>query len=118
MLPSFKDHYNNVGELPKLITFSFAALLAFYSSADLREDGLYAKRNDGTEYVIRDDRPVLEFMAEYSVKPAAEFVDAAAAREDFWGEDLRKYDGFVETVAADLEAIRKDVKAAVEDILK
>lgn len=118
VLPSFQDHYNNVGELPKLITFSFAALLAFYSSSDLREDGLYAKRSDGAEYVIRDDRPVLEFMAENSGKPAAEFVDLAAAREDFWGEDLRKYKGFAETVAANLDAIRKDVRTAVEDILK
>ncbi len=118
VLPSFKDHYANLGELPKLITFSFAALLAFYSSTDLREDGLYAKRSDNTEYVIRDDRPVLEFFAENSEKPIAEFVDAAAARVDFWGEDLRKYDGFVETVAANLDAIRKDCKKAVENILR
>ena len=35
VLPSFKDHVASKGELPRLITFSLAALFAFYSSVDL-----------------------------------------------------------------------------------
>ncbi len=118
VLPSLKDYLAANGKLPRLLTFSFAALLAFYSSADLREDALCARRADGTEYMIRDDRPVLEFFAAHSSLPAAQFADAAAGRADFWGEDLRLLPGFTDAVAADLEAIRRDAAAAVADILK
>ncbi len=118
VLPSLKDYLAANGKLPCLLTFSFAALLAFYSSADLREDALCARRDDGTEYMIRDDRPVLEFFAKNSGLPAAQFVDAAAGNTDFWGEDLRKYAGFTDAVTADLEAIRRNAAAAVAEVLK
>ena len=118
VLPSLKDNLKQSGTLPRLLTFSFAALLAFYSSSDLREDALCARRADGTEYSIRDDRPVLEFFAAHSSLPTAQFVDAAASRTDFWGEDLRLLPGFTETVSAHLDAIRRDAAAAVADILK
>lgn len=117
VLPSLKDHYAKHGTLPKLLTFSFAALLAFYTADTLQDDGLHAKRADGTEYAIRDDRDVLKFFAENSARPAAEFVDAAAGRTDFWGEDLRNYTGFAHTVTAHLEKIRQDVRAAMQEIL-
>ena len=118
VLPSLRDYLAANGKLPRLLTFSFAALLAFYSSIDLREDALCARRGDGTEYLIRDDRPVLEFFAKNSGLPAAEFVDAAAGNVDFWGEDLRKLTGFTDAVTADLEAIRRDAAAAVAETLK
>ncbi len=118
VLPSLRDYLAANGKLPRLLTFSFAALLAFYSSSDLREDALCARRGDGTEYLIRDDRPVLEFFAKNSGLPTAEFVDAAAGNVDFWGEDLRKLAGFTDAVTADLEAIRRDAAAAVAETLK
>jgi len=117
VLPTLRDHYREHGTLPKLLTFSFAALLAFYSSADLREDGLHAARTDGTPYTIRDDRAVLEFFAEKSILPAADYVDAVCGNTDFWGDDLRQYDGFASAVTAHLEALRTDVQEAVRDIL-
>ena len=118
VLPSLKEYLAANGKLPRLLTFSFAALLAFYSSTDLREDALCACRADGTEYMIRDDRPVLEFFAAHSSLPTAQFADATAGNADFWGEDLRLLPGFTEAVTADLEAIRRDAAAAVADILK
>jgi len=117
VLPSLRDHYRANGTLPTLLTFSFGALLAFYTSGDLQEDGLHACRADGTPYVIRDDRPVLEFFAENSGLPAAAFVDAVCAREDFWGEDLRCYAGFADAVTEYLTALRTDVQGAVRNIL-
>ena len=116
VLPSFRDYTARYGRLPKRLTFSFAALLAFYTSSDLREDGLHAVRADGTAYTVRDDRAVLTFFAENSVRPAAEFVDAAASRADFWGEDLRRYEGFAESVIKDLTAIRRDPIQAVQNM--
>jgi len=117
VLPSLRDHYAQHGELPKLLTFSFAALLAFYSSSELRDDGLHAVRADGTEYVVRDDRSVLEFFAEHSSQPIGEFVNAAAGTEVFWGEDLRSYRGFTAAVVKHIAAIRCNVQTAVQEIM-
>ncbi len=115
VLPSFKDYYKNNNALPKLITFSFAALLAFYSSTDLREDGLYAKRADGTQYVIHDDRAVLEFVAQNVEKEI--FVHDVCANKDFWGEDLSRYAGFESAVADWYKKITADASAAVTEVL-
>ena len=117
VLPSFKDHYANKGELPRLITFSLAALFAFYSSEDLREGTLYAKRADGTAYEIHDDAHVLEFFAANSGKEAGEFVKAALSNEAFWGEDLTAYEGMEKAVAEWFVLIKQDAKAALQKVL-
>ena len=115
VLPSFKDYYKNNGKLPKLITFSFAALIMFYSSNDLREDGLYAKRPNGDGYVIHDDRAVLEFFAENTGKP--DFIKKACKNSDFWGEDLSLYDGFEDSVSHWYNSIKSDVTEALKEVL-
>ncbi|MBR7133523.1 MAG: tagaturonate reductase [Clostridia bacterium] len=115
VLPSFKDYYKNNGGLPKLITFSFAALLAFYSSNDLRDDGLYAKRAGGDEYIIRDDRAVLEFFAENTDKK--DFVEAVCKNTAFWGEDMTQYNGFADAVLYWYEKITVDTKEAIKEVL-
>lgn len=116
VLPSFKDYYKNNGKLPKLITFSFAALLAFYSSNDLRDDGLYAKRPDGDEYVIHDDKAVLEFFAQNTGKP--DFIEKVCKNTAFWGEDMTKFEGFMKTVSSCYDEIRKDIKSALFEVIK
>lgn len=115
VLPSFKDYCKNNGKLPKLITFSFAALLAFYSSNDLREDGLYAKRANGDEYVIHDDKAVLEFFAENCGK--ADLVEKACQNLDFWGEDMSLYDGFVDVVSVWYDKLMANAADAVKEVL-
>jgi len=117
VLPSFKDYYNNVGKLPKLISFSLAALFAFYSGNDLRDGILYAKRAKGDEYAIRDDAFILDFFCENSGKDTAEFVKAALANTAFWGEDLNAYAGLTETVTEWLTLIREDASAALTKVL-
>lgn len=116
VLPSFKDYYYNRKALPKLITFSFAALLAFYSSCDLREDGLHAKRANGDEYVIHDDRKVLEFFAQNVGK--ADFIKSVCQNQDFWGEDLSLYDNFTQDVTFWYEKIMADAKDALRLVLQ
>ncbi len=115
VLPSFKDHYNNKKELPRLITFSFAALLAFYSSDALMEDGLHAKRANGDEYVIHDDAAVLEFFAQNSSGP--DFVAKACSNVDFWGEDLTAYKDFEKTVGYWYDKIVADTADALKEVL-
>ena len=118
VLPSFKDNYRATGKTPRLLTFSFAGLLAFYRSSDLREDGLHSKRNDGTEYVVHDNNEVLKAFAENADKPTAEYVAAIASNTDFWCEDLTQYGDFVRNVADYLERITVSPIAAAEYITK
>lgn len=115
VLPSFKDYYKNNGTLPKLITFSLSALLAFYSSKDLKEDGLYAKRRNGDEYVIHDDKAVLEFFASNAGK--TDLIEKALKNTDFWGEDLSEYTNFQKEVSYWYDKIMCDVKAALKEVL-
>ena len=117
VLPSFRDYIKSEGKLPRFITFSFAALLAFYTASDIRSDGLYATRPCGGEYVIHDDAANLRFFAEYSGKSTPEYVKSAASNVSFWGEDLTKYDGFTDAVCDALDAIRLDARSAVRGVI-
>lgn len=114
VLPTFKDYYNKNAKIPMGLTFSFAALLAFYSSSDLKEDGLYATRQSGDSYVVHDDLSALKFFAENCKN--SDFVSLAAKNVSFWGEDLTAYDGFVASVQKWLTLIQSDAKAAVRSI--
>ncbi len=118
VLPSVRDYVEKNGTLPRLLTFSFAALLAFYSGTELRDGVLYARRANGDAYMIRDEASVLTFFAETSGLSVASFVEAAAQRTDFWGEDLSRISGFTDTVTGWLSAIRKDPAAALYDVLE
>lgn len=118
VLPSFKDYYKRHGKLPKLLTFSLAALFAFYSSTDLREDGLHAKRADGTAYVVHDDAAVLKFFAEKSGGECDAFVTAALSNRNFWDEDLTAYVGLESAVAEWVSMIRTDVSGALHKVLE
>ena len=119
ILPTFRDNYNAAHQPPKYLTFSFAALMVFYTSDRLENGALIGDRN-GEPYTIRDDAKVLEFFAANSKsKPVREFVTAFASNRDFWGEDLTKYDGFTDMVTGYLESIRKNgMTATVEALIK
>ena len=106
ILPSLLDSYKANGKPPKCLTFSFAALLAFYTIGQ-QADGSYAGlRPDGSLYPVQDDQPALQFMAEHSVKAALEYAHAAAANTALWGQDLNAMPGFVDMVTNQLENIR------------
>ncbi len=118
ILPTFRDIYNETGKIPRLLTFSFAALAAFYSSDDFQSGALTGSR-DGQPYLIRDDQAVLEFFAAHSrADLAQDFVTLLAGNNAFWGEDLNQYKGFTETVCADLERIRSNPAEAMSFALE
>ena len=119
ILPTFRDNYAKTQTPPTLLTFSFAALMAFYTSDTMRDGVLIGSRN-GEEYPIKDDKKVLEFFAANSKsKSTREFVTAFASDTDFWGENLTKYDQFVTLVTGYLDEIKKDgMTAAVEALIK
>ena len=104
-LPSLLGYVERKGELPRHLTFSIAALMAFYTGSEIREKALIGHR-DGQEYRIMDDMDVLTFFAANSAKPSAEFVQAYLGSADFHGQDLTQVAGLADAVAAYLEDIR------------
>lgn len=88
LLGSFDDYYRIKGEIPKYITFAFAALIAFYCDTD--------KAND--------DKEALDYFAAH--KNDADFIEGLCAQSQFWGCDLGKYDNFIPAVKKYLDDIR------------
>lgn len=104
-MPSLLGYEERKGELPKHLTFSIAALMAFYTGSEIREKALIGHR-DGQEYNIMDDMAVLEFFAANSAKASAEFVQAYLGNTDFHGQDLTQVAGLADAVTGYLEDIR------------
>lgn len=118
VLPSMKGYVEKYGKLPKNITFSFAALMAFYTGTEIVDGALQGNRN-GEAYRICDDKPVLEYCAKMSTGDVSAYVKGFASNEAFFGEDLTKYEGFVETVTAHLNDIKsKGMRAVLEAVVK
>ena len=104
-MPSFLGYVENTGSLPSCLTFSLAALMAFYTGSEIRDKALIGHRN-GQEYHIMDDMKVLEFFRDNSAKATGEFVAAFLGCEDFFGQDLNQIAGLTEAVAGYLEDIK------------
>ena len=119
VLPSILEYHRRKGELPKLLTFSMAALIAFYNGNEIVDGVLIGKRN-GTDYKIADDAEVLEFFRDAwaNRKSDSDVVKKVLGKTRFWGEDLNSLPGFCDTVAKYLEWIGKDgVKATIESLM-
>lgn len=115
-MPSFLGYIDLKGELPKHLTFSLAALMAFYKGTEIRDKALIGHR-DGQEYNIMDDKAVLEFFAANGQKPSREFAQAFLSNEEFFGQDLTKIDGLVDAIATYLDEIAdKGMRKALEGI--
>ena len=114
-MPSFLGYIELNKKLPKHLTFSLAALMAFYKGTEIRDKALIGHR-DGQEYNIMDDMAVLEFFAANSEKPSKEFAQNFLGNEDFFGQDLTQIDGLVDTVAGYLDEIaQKGMRKTLED---
>lgn len=113
-MPSFLAYVKQEGRLPKHLTFSLAALLAFYTGSEIRDKALIGHRGD-QEYKILDDASVLEFFAANSGKEAGKYARAVLSNESFWGQDLCEVPGALEAVAGYLRQIRENgMRKAVE----
>lgn len=104
-LPSFLGYIEQKKTLPAHLTFSLAALMAFYTGSEIRDGALIGHRGE-EEYRIMDDAAVLEFFAANSSKDAKDFTEAFLAREDFFGQNLNEIDGLSDAVSEYLRDIR------------
>lgn len=106
-LPSLLGYVEKYGKLPVHLTFSIAALMAFYTGSEIREKALIGHRN-GEEYKILDDMAVLEFFKDYSSKDTKTFVESYLSNVDFHGQDLTKVEGLTEAVCGYLDDIKEN----------
>ncbi len=123
VLPSLIDYEKINGKLPKVLAFSFAALLSFYRGTVDAAGNWSGKRAAGA-YPIRDDAEKIAFLnAEFDrLKQSGDyeaFIRTVMARTDFWGMDLNTIPGFTARAAADIRSIDElGITPAVEKLLE
>lgn len=104
-MPSFLEFWEKEQKLPLHLTFSIAALMAFYTGSEIKDSALIGSR-DGEEYRILDDMAVLQFFAQNSQKDAVEYTHNVLSNKEFWGQDLSVIPNLEQTVASFVSDIR------------
>ncbi|MBQ8654856.1 MAG: tagaturonate reductase [Clostridia bacterium] len=114
-MPSLLVYMERTGKLPERLTFSIASLMSLYRGGKIVDGKLECLR-DGQPYQLQDDAAVLEFFANSGDMTPAEQVKAFVSNEAFFGPDLCKVPGLIESVTASLEEIiAKGVKAVMTE---
>lgn len=109
-MPTFLEYIDLKGALPKCLTMSFAAYIAFFSSdiQTLNDRGLVCRRPKGDTYICSDDRWVLEFYYTHKDDTVEDLVHAVMTNEQMWGRDLSKIPGFEAAAVDNLSLIRSN----------
>ena len=109
-MPSFLEYIEKNGKLPKCLTMSFAAYIAFFSNdiQELNDKGLVCRRPKGHTYVCSDDRWALEFYWEHRGDSVEDLVHAVMTNEQMWGQDLTQVPGFEAATVENLKKIRTE----------
>lgn len=119
-MPSFLEYIELTGKLPKCLTMSFAAYIAFFSNdiQELTEAGLVCRRPKGNCYTCSDDRWALEFYWEHRNDSIEQLVHAVMTNAQMWGQDLTAIPGFEKATVENLKLIReKGAEAAYASCL-
>lgn len=121
VLPSILEYKNRKGSLPKVLSFSLAALIAFYRGTEITGNAMTGKRENGDTYSIKDDMPVLEFFKNLwsaydgTVEGAGKLTKAVLGNTSMWSQDLNNIPEFTEVVTNYLYSI---LTKGVEQTLK
>ncbi len=123
VLPSLLQYVERFGDVPKVLSFSMAAMLAFYQGDRIVGDALIGMRGK-QEYRIVDDLDNLKMMKSLwmecdGTQPAIEKLTAnVLGRADMWGEDLTQVPKLCEKVSEYLFTIKTDgIEAAIKSVL-
>ena len=107
ILPSIKQYVQRKGQLPPRLTFSLAALIAFYRGTEIKNNALIGHR-DGKEYLIQDSPAALELFrsawASFDGNETA-LVNRILSSRELWDEDLTTIPALTETVSRQLHEI-------------
>lgn len=95
VMPSLTEYVRRTGALPRCLSFSLAAFIAFYTKGE----------REGTAYPVRDDPWVLDFFAAHKGDSPAALARAVVDDERLWDGELTKIPGLTEAVAAALERV-------------
>ena len=103
VLPSLLDYLKIKGQLPKVLSFSLAALIAFYRN----EGGTGLGRVNA--YPVADSDGIAAFFEEqWKNNEIPALVRNVLARTDFWDMDLNTVPGLTDNVTANLKNIMVD----------
>ncbi len=109
----------SLNSLPKWLTYSFAALLAFYHTTEQGDGCLVAKRAAGDTYEIHDDADKLAKVAEWAAGADKDYVHHVMSQTAWWGEDLTQLPGFEAKVLEHFQRIAEvGAKAHIEELGK
>ena len=122
VLPSITEYVERKSKIPQVLTFSLAALIAFYRGTEMSGNSLKGRRNtgaeDGNQYDINDDKTVLELFQKlwkgYESGPMKiyELTSTVLSRVDLWEFDLNTIQGFTAVVSGYLQKIVVEGMAA------
>ncbi|MCR5715886.1 MAG: tagaturonate reductase [Lachnospiraceae bacterium] len=119
-MPSFLEYIEKFKKLPRALTMSLAAYIAFYSTGikSREEDGMICVRPAGNEYKIQDDAWALDFYYAHKDSDDKTLVHDVLSNTQMWDQDLSMIEGLEDMVLADLTKIRNDgAEAAYASIL-
>lgn len=119
VMPTVVEYYEQKQELPRVLTFSFAAFLKFYHMGEELKDGALEAHRGDTQFFIKDDAWVLDAFLDLKNASDDELADAIIDNEKMWDESLKKLPGFADAVKADLALIaEKGMYEAMREIQK
>ena len=95
VMPSLTEYVSRKGCLPKCLTFSLAAFIAFYHKGE----------RNGEAYPVRDDPWVIEFFEEHKNDDSAALAHAVVNNERLWDGELARIPGLEAAVASCLARI-------------
>ena len=115
VLPSLMDYQKINGCLPRLLSYSLAALIAFYQNCG----GTGCNRVNA--YPVSDSPEIVKFFEELWAEKSndtAAIAEAVLKKSDFWDMDLCEIPGLAESVANDLKQIKAlGIRASLKGIL-
>ena len=115
MLPTLLDYQKMNGKLPKLLSFSLAALIAFYRN----ENGIGKGRINA--YPVSDSPGFAAFFeAQWKTNGGdlATLTDNVLKCTDFWGENLNAVPGLAAAVTQNLKNIvEKGVRLTIGELI-
>ena len=123
VLPSLLEYRKRNGELPPALTFSLAALIAFYRGTEVEGGSLQGAR-DGSPYAISDDPEVLRFFADRwnmfaRTGDSEKLCERVLSRAALWGRDLRTVPGLAEAVKEHMAAmLANGVRASLAALVR
>ncbi|QAY66930.1 tagaturonate reductase [Paenibacillus protaetiae] len=108
LLPSLLHYETAGGRPPQRLVRGFAGLLRYYKVSQTADGGYAGTDLQGKAYTVRDDAEALAALAEEWARPGqtvAQTAERLLSRAEVWGQDLSRWSGLADALAAELAAL-------------